>query len=146
MATALSICATREFISEQNLWKYADLARSWGVGFIRILEPRQVGFYRGKDVLLTGHNIRILEKFFLEINSKRKYRKYPVVMYPGYHQRKIGCVGAGNRYIYIDSRGDIHACPFCHDQKGNALRDTLQDSISLLKEAGCHMFKTNLKE
>jgi len=146
MASALSICATREFISEQNLWKYADLARSWGVGFIRILEPRQVGFYKGKDVLLSGSHTSILEKFFLEINSKRKYRKYPVVMYPGYHQRKIGCVGAGNRYIYIDSKGDIHACPFCHDQKGNALRDTLQDSISLLKEAGCHMFKTNLTE
>lgn len=146
LVPALSICATREFITEQNLWKYANLAKSWGIGFIRILEPRQVGFYKGKEVDLSGHYTRILEKFFLEINSRRKFRKYPVVMYPGYHQRKIGCLGAGNRYLYIDSKGNIHACPFCQDQKGNALRDNLNDVISLLKEAGCHKFKTNLAE
>lgn len=146
LATALSICATREFISEENLWKYAGLAKSWGVGFIRILEPRRVGFYKGKDVLLQNNHTRILEKFFLEINSKRKFRSYPVVIYPGYHQRKIGCLGAGNRYIYIDSKGDIHACPFCQDAKGNALRDDLDDIISILRKTGCHKFTTNRTE
>jgi len=143
LVTGLSICATKAFISEANLWKYADLAKSWGVGFIRILEPRQVGFYKSKDVLLSHRHTEILEKFFLGINSRREYRKYPVVMYPGYHQRKVGCLGAGNRYIYIDSKGDIHACPFCQDHKGNAIRDSLYDSIRLIKETGCHRFKTN---
>jgi MoaA/NifB/PqqE/SkfB family radical SAM enzyme len=146
LATGLSICATREFLTEQNLWKYADLAKSWGIGFIRILEPRQVGLYKDKDVLLSDRHTRSLEVFFLEINSNRQYIDYPIVLYPGYHQRKTGCLGAGNRYVYIDSKGDIHACPFCQNQKGNALRDNLNDSISLLKEAGCHMFKTNLVE
>lgn len=146
LATGLSICATREFITEENLWKYADLAKSWGAGFIRILEPRKVGLYRGKDVLLSDSHTKVLENFFLEINSKRKYKDYPIVMYPGYHQRKVGCMGAGNRYIYIDSKGDIHACPFCQGQKGNALRDHIGDSISILKQTGCHSFKTNLVE
>ena len=146
LATGLSICTTREFLTEQNLWKYADLAKSWGIGFIRILEPRRAGSYKGKDVLLSDSHTKILEKFFLEINSIRQYSEYPIVLYPGYHQRKTGCMGAGNRYIYIDSKGDIHACPFCHNQKGNALKDNLHDAIGLLKEAGCHMFKTNLVE
>lgn len=143
LTTGLSICATKEFISEPNLWKYADLARSWGVGFIRILEPRQAGFYAGKDVLLSGSHTKILEQFFLDINSKRKFRTYPIVIYPGYHQRKVGCLGAGNRYVYIDSRGDLHACPFCQDPKGNALREDLHESIGLIRETGCHRFKTN---
>jgi MoaA/NifB/PqqE/SkfB family radical SAM enzyme len=146
LATGLSICATREFISKQNLWRYADLAKSWGVGFIRILEPRQIGNYKGEDVHLSKGHIEILETFFLEINSKRAHRKYPIVMYPGYHQREVGCVGAGNRYIYIDSKGDIHACPFCQDQRGNALKDSLNDSIGSLQETGCHQFISNLVE
>jgi hypothetical protein len=58
-------------ISESDLWKYAELARFWGVGFIRILEPRKVGFYSGKDVLLTPDHEKVLEKFFLEINSEK---------------------------------------------------------------------------
>ena len=143
LATVLSICATREFLTEQNLWKYADLAKSWGIGLIRILEPRQAGLYKGKDVLLSDSHTKILEKFFLEINSNKQFSKYPIVLYPGYHQRKTGCLGAGNRYIYIDSKGDIHACPFCQEKKGNALKDNLYDSIPLLKEAGCHNFNTN---
>ena len=146
LATGLSICATREFISEQNLWKYADLAKSWGVGFIRILEPQTSGHYKGKDVQLSKDCIETLESFFLKLNSKRAHRGYSIVMYPGYHQRKVGCVGAGNRYIYIDSKGDIHACPFCQDQRGNALKDDLNDSIDSLQETGCHLFKSNLVE
>jgi MoaA/NifB/PqqE/SkfB family radical SAM enzyme len=143
LVTGLSICATRSFVSEENLWKYAGLARSWGIGFIQILEPGQVGYYVGQDVLLLDGHIQILEHFFLEMNSKRTFRKYPIVMYPGYHQRKMGCLGAGNRYVYIDSKGDIHACPFCQDPKGNLLQENLPDVITLLKEAGCHRFATN---
>lgn len=146
LATGLSICATRDFISKPDLWKFADLAKSWGVGFIRILEPRRSGAYKGQEVQLTREHIATLERFFLEVNSKRACRDYPIVTYPGYHQRKVGCLGAGNRYIYIDSKGDIHACPFCQDQKGNALRDDLNDSIGSLQETGCHQFKSNLLE
>ena len=69
----------------------------------------------------------------------------PIVSFPGYHQRRIGCFGAGDRYLYMDSNGDLHACPFCQYKVGNALFDDLSESINELRKIGCHKFKTNRK-
>jgi len=35
-----------------------------GVSFIQILEPRAVGHYTGKDVMLDANHEKILEGFF----------------------------------------------------------------------------------
>jgi len=43
MMVSLSLCATREFVTETNLMKYATLARNTGVHFLRILEHRAAG-------------------------------------------------------------------------------------------------------
>jgi len=136
-----SLCATREFVSYDNLWKYVNLARECGAGFVRILEPRKVGGYADKDVDLNENQLAILKNFFLKINSNPEYGNLPILMYPGYHQRLIGCFGAGDRYLFVDSKGDIHACPFCQNKVGNALVDPIDDVIKKLREIGCHEFK-----
>ena len=123
MITALSVCATREFLDGGNLHPYLNFARDLGVQFIQILEPKAVGHYSGKDVLLNESHLRILEDFFKDINQDPVYSDYPVLMYHGYHQRRIGCY-AGSRSLYIDSAGDVHACPFCHTRSYN-IRDIL---------------------
>jgi MoaA/NifB/PqqE/SkfB family radical SAM enzyme len=143
---SLSLCATMEFISNENLYKYLDLARNWGAGFVRVLEPRKTGRFKDQDVMIGQEQIEILEKFYLETNMNRKFRNYPIVMYPGYHQRRVGCFGAGNRYFYIDSKGDVHACPFCQGAVGNALNGSLSDSIEKLKSTGCHEYRMNLAD
>jgi len=144
--TCLSLCATKSFVSDENLIKYLELARYWGAGFIRILEPRATGRFTGMDVMLKDEHIAILEQFYLRVNSSDKYRDYPIIMYPGYHQRRVGCFGAGNRYFYIDSNGDIHACPFCQRKTGNAVTDPLVPAIAQLRNTGCHEFKMNLSD
>jgi MoaA/NifB/PqqE/SkfB family radical SAM enzyme len=141
-----SICATKEFVTEENLWKYLLLAKSLGAGFIRILEARKVGRYANQDVELEEEHVKILEKFYLTVNSDPQNRSYPYVMYPGYRQRRIGCFGAGNRYLYIDSNGDIHACPFCQDSAGNILSQPLEDIIVKLRKTGCHKFQSNYSD
>jgi len=146
LLVSLSLCATRSFVTEENLWKYIQLAKDWGAGFIRILEPRKVGRYANKNVRLKQKQLEILEDFYLKLNSDPKYFDYPIVMYPGYHQRKIGCFGAGNRYLYVDSNGDLHACPFCQQKVGNALNDSLDQAIQRMKKIGCHVFKTNYND
>jgi MoaA/NifB/PqqE/SkfB family radical SAM enzyme len=146
ITTTLSLCAFRSFVTQHNLMKYADLAKEWGVGFIRILEPREAGRYKGKDISLRKEQTDLLEIFFREINSLNKFIDYPIVTYPGYHQRRIGCLGAGNRYLYIDSVGNIHACPFCQRSAGNAVTDRLEDAVSILRNLGCQKFKTNMVE
>ncbi len=37
-----------------------------------------------------------------------------------YHQRRVGCF-SGSRSVYVDSVGDVHACPFCHTKSYNII-------------------------
>jgi MoaA/NifB/PqqE/SkfB family radical SAM enzyme len=143
LVTVLSICVTRSFVTELNLMKYAELAKSWGVSFIQILEPRAVGHYRGMDVSLDKEHEQILEAFYCKMNYDKSYRKYPIVTYHGYHQRKVGCFASGNRNLYVDTDGDLHACPFCQTKMGNALSNNLDSLIETLQMRGCHNFESS---
>ena len=143
LVTALSICLTKAFVTESNLMAYAELAKKMGVSFIQVLEPKAVGHYKGKDVSLDTVHEKILEDFYLKMSYNKKYKKYPILCYHGYYQRKVGCFGAGNRSLYVDTDGDLHACPFCRAKMGNALSDDLDNSIEQLILAGCHKYKAS---
>jgi len=121
LVTALSICVTRAFISPANLLAYAELAKDLGVGFVQLLEPRAVGHYADKNVELNKEELALLEKFYLIVNTHDRFRDYPVFLYHGYHQRRLGCMSAGNRLLYIDSAGNIDACPFCQTRSNEAM-------------------------
>ncbi|MDP2888282.1 MAG: hypothetical protein Q8P34_04845 [Bacteroidota bacterium] len=56
----------------------------------------------------------------------------------------MGCFGAGNRYIYADPNGDVHACPFCRGKMGNLLEEPFGQIIKKVKGVGCHEFKSQL--
>ena len=143
LAVSLSLCATRSFVSQENLDKYLALSKEWQVDFIRILEPRPAGRLTGQEVELTKPETDLLDSFYLNTNSNPVHLRYPIVSYPGYYQRRTGCFGAGDRYLYIDSRGNFHACPFCLGEKGNALRDSFETAIAAMREQGCHVFPSN---
>jgi MoaA/NifB/PqqE/SkfB family radical SAM enzyme len=143
LAVSLSLCAVRDFVTTENLWRYLHLARDWGAGFVRILEPRPVGRFASRDVKLNREHVAVLREFYEQANSGRACRELPIVMYPGYYQRTLGCVGAGFRYLYVDSHGDLHPCPFCQDEAGSALADSMEAAIERMRDRGCHAFKTN---
>ncbi|MBN1388811.1 MAG: radical SAM protein [Bacteroidales bacterium] len=142
IVTCLSLCTTNSFVARDNLDKYANLAMRWGVSFIRVLEPRKTARFNGPETELSGEQIKILEEFFVNASSPGLAPGYPIVSYPGYHQRRIGCMGAGNRYIYIDPEGNIHACPFCRGADGNAVTGKIEDAVAVLKTRGCHEYPT----
>ncbi|MES2649201.1 MAG: radical SAM protein [Bacteroidota bacterium] len=122
----LSLCATKTFISWDNLMRYAELAKKLEVAFIQVLEPKAVGHYAGKDVFLNEDHFKLLDKFYFELNFSPAYKQYPVLLYHGYHQRRIGCLSGGSRNLYIDSKGYVNACPFCHTKSFN-----IKDSLAL---------------
>ena len=121
LVVSLSVCATKAFIDGGHLIPYLDFAKSMGVQFVQVLEPKSVGHYEGKNVLLEEKHIVALEQIFTSINHSVEYKDYPTMMYHGYHQRRIGCF-SGSRSIYIDSAGDVNACPFCHTKSYNIIQ------------------------
>ncbi len=142
LAVCLTLTAVREFCTPEHLWAYARLARDWGVPFIRILEPRAVGHYANQDVELRPSDIAVLEDFLRTIQRNPTYRDYPAVDYYAAYQRKVGCSGAGQRFLYVDTDGDMHACPFCQNKCGSALCGSIEACITTLQKAsGCHAYE-----
>lgn len=139
---SLSLCATREFVTEENLMKYAILAKSIGALFIRILEPRATGKFSGQMVHLENQQVEMISEFTIGMNTDPHYKDFPIVTFFGYHQRKMGCFGAGNRYIYADPNGDVHACPFCRGRMGNLLKEPFDKILDKVKSIGCHQFES----
>ncbi len=139
----LTLCVTREMANEGDLMKYMDLARELHVPFVRFLEARKAGNYADKDILLREEEQKAVVDFYLKINSGKQYRAFPIIQFPGYHQRKTGCFGAGNRYLHMDVKGDYHRCPFCRGAVGNVKTMKLREAISLLQNQGCQLFQTN---
>ncbi len=140
LALSLSLCPSREFLTHENLDHYLRFAQQLKAGFIQIVEPRAVGRFKNQDIELKAEHIRIIEDFTLDVNNNRKYRDYPTILFPGYHQREFGCFGAGRRFLYIDSKGDLNACPFCQESFGNVLENNLHSQIGRLKSRGCPKF------
>lgn len=140
LAMGVAACITSEFLSEDYLTRYLNLAREIKADFVFFLEPRETGHFSNIDVSLTDEEIGLVEKFYLNINSNSLYYNYPMIIFPGHHQRKIGCYGAGHRFLYIDSEGAIHACPFCQGKLGDAIQDDLNVVIPELRKKGCHKF------
>jgi MoaA/NifB/PqqE/SkfB family radical SAM enzyme len=137
----LSLCPTRAFATRDNLDAYADLALSWGAGFIQITEPKAVGGYSGRDVELGPGEIARLEDFYLRLSFDPAYRKFPAVAYQGYAQRREGCGGAARRYLYVDTDGIARACPFCREGKGMDCRSATPAGLQKeLRSAGCPRF------
>ena len=144
LVTALSLCATKEFVNDDNLSVYMNLAKDLGVSFVQILEPRAAGRYRGQDVMLGEKEFQLLDEIYLEYNSSPKFREYPIIDSLGYHQRKVGCFGGGNRFFYIDTDGDAHLCPYCTDKTANVLQKSPEEIIEKLSNKSCHVFEKSM--
>ena len=114
-----------------------NLAKNFGVSFVQFLEPKPVGRYASKDVLLKGKHILKLEQFLLKYNFNNRYKDYPIIIYPGYHQRREGCMFSGKKSVYIDANGNMNPCPFCHKSYGKVLDINFNSNLEKLVMEGC---------
>jgi len=137
LVVTLSLCPTRAFVSRDNLDRYADAARRLGASFIQILEPKAVGRYAGAEVALTTPQQRLLEEFADRLNTDSRYRDFPAVAYADFTKRSTTCHGAGDRYIYIDTDGSLHPCPFCRAPVGCVLDGDFDTALATLQASGC---------
>jgi MoaA/NifB/PqqE/SkfB family radical SAM enzyme len=140
LLVCFSICTTRDFISKENLLSYAELAKETGASFINILEPKATGRYKNQDVKITRAQEQVLEDFYFDMNFAKKYMEYPIVAYPDFQFRKLGCMGGGNRVLYINSSGEVNACPFCQNNKTNIKSDSIENILNELSKTECENF------
>ena len=137
LVTALSLCATREFTTEDNFRQYMKLARRLGISFVQLLEPKAMGRYAGRDVDLSPEQVSLLEKLYIEYNTSPLFHAYPIIDYVEFGQRRTGCTGRGERKLYVDSDGNVSLCPFCRDHVASALHFSVEDIIQLARVVGC---------
>lgn len=137
LVLCLTLCPTGDMTEDDNLDRYAQTAARLGASFIQILEPRPVGHFEGRDVALSAAQRGALERFFTGTNFARGNRRMPIVVYPDLASRHVGCVGAGRRYAYVDTAGELHACPFCRGASGSALDGDLDRMLAAMARAGC---------
>lgn len=141
LVTALSLCATRSYTTAANLTAYLELAKDIGVTFVQLLEPRATGGYFGKDVALRPEQIELLEQFYINYNTLPEWSDYPIVSFVGYLQRRSGCLGGGDQYLYINTDGNVQVCPFCKGTAASALEFPPEDIMDLLANQSCQPFE-----
>ena len=142
LITSFDLCPVRSFCTEENLLAYAKLVKKLGGAFIQIYEPKAVGNFAGKDVLLLEEHKQVLESFQLKINNDPAYIDYPIVTYTDRVFRQVGCTGSGLRFLYVDTDGNLNPCPFCRSVSSNLLDGDLDDAIKRLRGVGCSDYKT----
>ncbi|UKN00242.1 radical SAM protein [Paracrocinitomix mangrovi] len=141
LVLTFTICLTREFCTKENLYAYLHLAKDVGASFVQMLEPRAVGNFAGKEVWLLPEHSEVVDDFFIKANRDPEYKDMPIVLYPGYHQKRNGCTAAGNKYLYIDTNGYMSSCPFCRNTKSHILDEEHEANIQQMKNDGCEMNK-----
>lgn len=141
LVSALSLCAHKDIVTQEHIDAYMNFAKKLGVSFVQILDPREAGRFKGKDVELNPGQIKILEDVYIKYNSLKEYSDYPIVNYLGYHQRRTGCFGGGDRFFYIDTDGDAHLCPYCRGKIGSAVELSAEELISKMQSGKCHAFE-----
>ena len=139
LTVALSLCATPEYVSERNISSYLELGRSLGATFVQFVEARSTGRYAGKRVHISPEQRTLLEEAYRKYNHLPEYWDYPIIDYPDQMRRRIGCVAGGNRFFYIDTDGDAHACPFCSTKVCSALELEPEETVKQLQQKGCHI-------
>jgi hypothetical protein len=120
-------------------WRYLELVKDLGVGFIQLLEPRPCGGYLKADggVLLTQDDRKKLVDFFKQVNTTKHYRGYPLVHYVAYAEspNQCGCMMGGLSHLYIDSCGNVNPCVFLLVTFGNILTEDFETLYRRMRDA-----------
>jgi len=136
---SIAICATREVVDAGGLWKYLDLAREIGVGFVQVIDATPSGNYLGKDVMLTKPQMEEIKKFHLKVNTDPAYRDHPAVQARAFLEDDDynGCCAA-NALVYVDSSGNMQPCDLFQVSFGNVIEEGVETVYRRMKSCFPH--------
>ncbi|AHM59057.1 putative Fe-S oxidoreductase [Flammeovirgaceae bacterium 311] len=134
LVLCLNLNATKGFVTEENLYKYARLAKKIGVSFINIIDPQTSLQSQQREEQLSVEQQKVLETFVETMNYEETYLDWPLVNYHCSKQQHTAAgAGLSDSFLYIDAKGDIHAGFNAKKKVGNVLNDRLPLSLSKFK-------------
>jgi hypothetical protein len=113
------------------------MARGLGASFVQILEPQGIGRFSDKAPELDGECLAILEEAYGRVNFGPGPWDVPILSDASLNARRVGCMGAAQRYLYVDPKGGIRACPFCRVVSGQVQAGNLASVVARLRRKGC---------
>lgn len=139
---SVAVCATRELMEEEGLFRYLELAKQIGAAFIQILDATPSGNYIGKDVALTDKQLETIKRFHITVNTDPRYRDYPGIQARALLEDddSFGCCAA-NALVYVDSAGHVQACDLLQIAFGNVVEEPVQEVYDRLREYFPHPFR-----
>lgn len=131
----ICICATKDIMEEDGLFKYLELAKEIGAAFVQILDATPSGNYIGQDVLLSNSQLEEIKKFHIKVNTDLRYKDYPGISARALLEddNHYGCC-AGNGLCYVDSSGNVQACDLLQISLGNLLEEDVEVVYKRIKE------------
>lgn len=137
LVVAVSPCPTRADLTPEWLDRMHGLAGALGAAYLRFVEPRAAGRWRGLEVDLTPAQVALLEAFEHAANADPARAHLPVVVNYDRLSRALGCPGAGDRSLYLDAHGQARSCPFCGSPQGDVFALGLDAVRARLRTGGC---------
>jgi MoaA/NifB/PqqE/SkfB family radical SAM enzyme len=138
LLTGISVTVTRETATLTDLLALTEIARARGASYVRVLEPQASGRWADADVQL-GPTHRAALAALADAANARWPDDAPIIEDVDALRRAAGCQGAGERFLFVDAAGDVHACPFCHGVAGTCLGGGLDAALARLRERGCRV-------
>jgi MoaA/NifB/PqqE/SkfB family radical SAM enzyme len=136
--TYTNMCLTKEIISKGGLWAYYDMVKHLRVGYIEMLEPRPCGGYasEGGGVLLSEEERDRVMDFFIQGNTRPRYRDYPLIYYVAYAEdpERMGCMMGGLSHMTVDSCGNVNPCVFLPVTFGNIMKEDFTSIYRRMRE------------
>jgi MoaA/NifB/PqqE/SkfB family radical SAM enzyme len=139
LGLGLSLCPTRAFTTRENLSAYYRMAAELDAGWIRIVEPKAAGRWKGQDVALDAGHREVLDEFLAQAN-RRELGEGPIVYSPDHVSRQLGCGSNGVEAVYVDSEGMVRSCPFC-TSRGASVEHGVENAIKELRAVPCKNFR-----
>lgn len=135
----LNTCLSSPFIRSGGLPRLAEKAAEWGVGIIRLLEPRPCGLAGERDVpmVLSDADRESAATFYEIANKNPGFPAFPLISYEAYieHPDRLGCRMGGLSHLSISGRGDVQPCVFLPVSFGNIAEENISAILLRMRAA-----------
>lgn len=105
------LCPSTDFITKQNLFTYARLARTLGASFVQILDPNTNGsFGSNSTTRFNNAHRQILDEFAQVINYEPEFKGWPAIILAPLVQYDEKKEGGQSPTLFIDAAGILQNC------------------------------------